>query len=251
MRLSTEAADQGKWATFSVDVNDIAEVVFKVWPQDSEDASRNRGPIEARWDQVRFNAVLDLIRKAIRMSAKGENWRDKVEYADKPWIRGDGGKSVRGTEAKPMWATWVGCTDGRVWISLQVYKRPNIQFFFGKDIYNFLYHENGQPFSDAEISCAFANGWVSALEQHIPGLVTARYNHEKTLPKAKQGQGGGQGGGQGNYNGGNNNQQGNRGGYHSQSTQGSGGGGGNSGGGNGGGNSYAAADDIADDDLPF
>jgi uncharacterized membrane protein YgcG len=245
MRLSTEAADQGKWASFSVDVNDVAEIVFKVWPNDSEDASRNRGPIEGRFTQPWFNSILDLLRIAMQMSKKGEKWRDKVEYSDRPWIRGDGGKSERAKDPKPMWAIWVGSDEfGKVWISLQVYKRPNIQFFFGKDTFNNLYHENGQPYSDAEISRAFASGWIAALEQHIPPLVAARYNHEKTLPKNKQGQGGGQQSG-GNRNG--NYSQG--GGNYQNRNQG----GGNGGGSSGGSSSAAAADDYSDveDDMPF
>lgn len=241
MRLSTEAVDQGKWATFSVDVNDIAEVVFKVWPQDSEDASRNRGPIEARWNTVMFNNVLDLIRTAMKMSLKGEKWRDKVEYSDRPWVRGEGGKSERAKDAKPMWATWVGSDEfGKIWISLQVYKRPNIQFFFGKDTFNNLYHESGDPYSDAEVSRAFASGWINSLTQHVPGLITTRYNHEKTLPKAKQGQGGNNNGG--GYN--NNNRGGNQGGggysnqQRSESTSSSS-------------KSESYDDDVSDDDLPF
>lgn len=245
MRLSTEAADQGKWATFSADVNDIGEVVFKVWPNDSDDSSRNRGPVEARWDTRRFNEVMDLLRVAMRMSKESKEWKDKVEYADRPWIRGEGGKSVRGEKPVPMWATWVGTTeDGKIWISLQVFKRPNIQFFFGKDLYNFLYHGNGQPYSDAEVSRARVSGWVESLIQIVPPLIASRYNHEKTLPKQKQNNGGQ---GQSNYNqaGGNNN--GNRGGQS----------GGYSGGGSNGGqrsDATAATSDNFDeveDDLPF
>jgi hypothetical protein len=241
MRLSTEAVDQGKWATFSVDVNDVAEVVFKVWPQDSEDASRNRGPIEARWDSVRFNSILNLIRIALKMSQEGKEWRDKVEYADRPWIRGDGGRSERAKDPKPMWAVWVGSNEfGKVWISLQVYKRPNIQFFFGKDIYNNIYHENGQPYSDAEVSRAFALGWIGTLEQHVPTLLAQRYNHEKTLPKAKQT--GNQGSGGGNNNnrsggqagGGYQNQQRSEPAQSSSRTE-----------------STDSYDDVSDDDLPF
>jgi hypothetical protein len=241
MRLSTEAVDQGKWATFSIDVNDVNEVVFKVWPQDSEDASRNRGPIEARFAGPWFGAIGDLIRTGLKMSLKGEKWRDKLEYSDRPWIRGDGGKSERAKDAKPMWAIWVGTDEfGKVWVSLQVYKRPNIQFFFGKDTFNNLYHENGQPYSDAEISRAFASGWLARIEEVVPVLLRERYNHEKTLPKAKQGQGGGNTQSGGSYNRGGGNQGG--GGYqNNQRSESSG----------SSGKSESFDDDLADDDMPF
>jgi hypothetical protein len=243
MRLSTEAADQGKWATISLDVNNIAEVVFKVWPNDTEDASRNRGPIEAKFDSVRFNNIMGLIRVAMKMSQEGKDWKDKVERSDYPWLRGEGGRSEKGKEVKPIGAMWVGCTDGRVWISLQVYKRPNIQFFFGKDVYNNLYHGDGQPYADAEISRAFASGWVESLLQHVPVLMKERYDHDKTLPKNKQqgAQGNNTGGGYNNNNRGGN-QGGGGGGYsnqqRSESTSSSS-------------KTESYSDDVSDDDLPF
>jgi hypothetical protein len=249
MRVSVEAADAGKWATFSVDVNDVNEVVFKVWPQDSDDASRNRGPIEARFTAPWFGTICDLIRLAMKMSKEGKEWQDKVEYSDRPWVRGDGGRSVRAEKAMPMWALWVGSTaDGRVWVSVQVYKRPNIQFFFGKDTFNNLYHKSGEPYADAEISRAFVSGWLARLEEIVPVLLRERYNHEKTLPKKREdGQGGGNQGGQ-RQGGGNN--------YGGQS-------GGNSGGGQSNQNqrsestpaksdSYSSSStEVDDDDMPF
>jgi hypothetical protein len=252
LKMYTEAADQGKTATLFWDVNDVGEALIKVWPQDSEDSARNRGPIEAKLTLPLFNHFCELMRMAIRMSQenKGKEWKDKVENVDRPWVRGDGGKNERSKDYKPVSAVWVGCSeDGKVWIALDVYRRPKIQFFFGKTVYNNLYHGDGQPYTDAEVSRAFARGNLKVLEDNIPRLIVERYDHQKTLPKPKgdnQRSGGNNGGG--NYGGGNNYNRG-------------GNGGGSSGGGNRSESSHSNNEssssdsssdyDLVDDDLPF
>ena len=112
--------------------------------------------------------------------------------------------------------------DGVVWISIidKNKDRPRIKFFFGEDNFHRFIHGDGTPYTNAETSVLYAQGYVTMLQQMMGHLLCTLWVEPEKKPDNRNGGGG--------YNRNNNNGGGNR---------------------NSGGGSNSSSD--ADDDIPF
>lgn len=181
---------------------------------------QNSGWINAPMDALTFMAFLAELEKVIN-GPSGE----KLEIVNKTGRPGD---------TRIMSYTLVGKdNEGRVFISVTAPDRPKIKFTFLPTEYHTIIHKDGTPYSEAELSVAFAKAWHSLMVNLVPNVLNTYYvepePRENTWKK-----------------GGDNN---NRGGYNKQG--GNTYGGGSGGGGNSGGGAPSGGSNDFDDGFPM
>lgn len=206
-----------------------------VYTNDPQDPGEG-GKIAGAFSAPGFFAWMALMNDMIEKAPAG--FKDKVDLLNFRFF-GPGKKSER---PEVISSLWYGKDEhGVVWISLvdaANQARPKIKFEFGNDDWHQFVHGNGQAYTKAETSAAFAKGYMMLLPLMVAHMATIDYTPPE--PKPQQGGGGGFGGNRGG------------GGYG-----GGGGGGGGYGGGNRGGQPGAApaaaggGGDALGDDIPF
>jgi hypothetical protein len=179
---------------------------------DDQGADKGYGKISANLDMPVFFGFLHLLNQTIAHVGEIKN---KIE--NKNFIFPGGKRSERPVVVSEL---WVGKdADGVVWLSVTAKDRPKIKFTFGTSDFHKFVHGDGTPFTDGEMSVAFASGYVNILEKMMTNMAVSHY----VEPVKKD-----NGGGKGNWN---NNQNQNR-------------------GGNSGGGRSAPASDMSDD-IPW
>lgn len=198
-----------------------------IYTNDPEDNGQKNdyGRIVAKLDLAIFMMYMNLIDRVI-----------KAPPDTKFGIKNENFKFPNGkrTDAPVLENTlWVGKDkDGIMWLSVvdANKSRPVIKFPFVPSNFHHFIHGDGTPFTAAETSVLFAEGYRDTMARIMTHLAVTEY--KEPPPKNQQGGGGGQ------YNRGG----GDRGGYNN-----------NRGGGGGGGynNQRQAAPELEDDALPF
>lgn len=218
---------QGKWSSliWGFHANNPRLTVFTNDPNDSG-ADKGYGKISANLDMPVFYAFLAEFDKIIEGPPD-----QKCTIENKNYIFPGGKKSDKPVVVSNL--HFGKNKDGVIWLSVTApanQNRPKIMFTFGPSDFHQFIRGTGEPMTAAEVSQAFARGYIRILENMVANLAVNNYEE----PPKKDAPGGG--GGYGNRGGG-----GGGGGY---------GGGGNRGGGNyGGGGGGGGSDDG--DDLPF
>lgn len=193
LRLSTKN-EQGKWANLSFGVfnNNPRVTVYT-----GIDGDKDNGRISGNMDTPAFYVFLDTLAKVIDFVPTEENKDIKYKIENKRPNFQKGGGRPNGTVTESE--LWFGkSASGVIWMSVTGYQRPKVQFKFGEGIeYHSFFHGNGEPFTEAELSKAFAKAYLEALYGIIPVLKTTDY----VEPQPKQQNGGYNGGQQqGGYN---------------------------------------------------
>ncbi len=206
-------AGSNKRPNFRVKVfGNVPRLTVKTNVQDD----KNNGKIDFNTDLATFAVILHKLREI----AEG---RDEKSYAFEYVDDFVAGKKLD----KPVTLATVKIgkdrDSGKVYIAVLGYNRPKIQFFFGPSKYHAMKHGDGSEVSEAEVSAAYAVGFVKSIGPLVQQLLVTEFNPDaKNVAKAPvPGQGGGGGY---NRNGG--------GGYNRN---------------NGGGNSAPRVDDKVDD----
>lgn len=84
---------------------------------------------------------------------------------------------------------------GKLFLAVLSNNRPKIQFFFGPSKYHALKHGDGSMMTDAEVSAAYAIGFVKSMTPMVQALLVNEFNADaKNVAKAPVGAGGGGGG---------------------------------------------------------
>ena len=195
-----------------------------VYTNDPNDATEknNNGRIQANLDAPTFFALIALLRRAVafRPTAEEKEFKETVVNSNFTFF---GGKR----SDKPLVVSEIKVgkdQEGCVWISVLAYnkERPRIKFVFGPayDYKNAIYYHNflhidGTPFTKAEMSVLYAEGYINVLSELMAHLMVTEF--VDTRPEQDNGggnrrQGGGGGGG---YQRGGNNDRGQGGGYNS------------------------------------
>lgn len=151
---------------------------------------RNNGVIDFNTDLATFAVIL----RAIRDIADGKVESRKFNYID---------DFVAGKKLdKPVVVSTVHIgkdrESGRVFMSVLGYNRPKIRFFFGPSKYHAMVNGDGSEISEAEVSAAYAHGFVDSYLPLVLQLLVTEFNPEAknvAKPPSAQGGGGQRGGG--------------------------------------------------------
>lgn len=150
---------------------------------------KNNGRIDYNLDLPTFGVIMSKL-KAI---AEGAEESYTSEYVD---------DFVAGKKLdKPMVISSVKIgrdrDTGKVFIAVIGYQRPKIQFFFGPSKFHTLKKGDGSELSEADVSSAYAVGFVNMYSKLVAELLVSEFNPDgKNVAKAPTAPGGGgQGGG--------------------------------------------------------
>jgi len=158
---------------------------------------KNNGRIDFNMDVETFAVIMHKIEELANGGDKGYD----VEYVD-DFIAG---KKLD----KPVTIATVKIgrdrSNGKIFIAVLGYNRPKIQFFFGPSKFHAIKNSDGSELSEAEVSNAYAMGFVKSFSPIVYNLLCSEFNPDaKNVAKAPTqgggfGGGGNQGGGGGNY----------------------------------------------------
>jgi len=144
---------------------------------------KNNGRIDYNMDLPTFGVIMAKIREI----AQGKDGSFTSEYVD-DFIAG---KKLD----KPVVIASVKIgrdnASGKIYIAVLGYQRPKIQFFFGPSKFHTLKQGDGSELTEAEISSAYAMGFVDMYSKVVAELLISEFNPEgKNVAKAPTGPGG-------------------------------------------------------------
>lgn len=195
INLSTKCPVKGVdgWSTLYFYANNDNPGIT-VYTGDPNDKDNNFGRIQAKFSYQDMMTLLEVM--------------DMVIRSKEPIKAGCVCKSTRGQDKRQIDAAYVeiGKNPGGVMYimveDLERQGRPKIYFPFAPSRFHH-FQINGEPVSEAQMSCLVANGWYKSLQRLVSNVSDRTYKH----PEPKNGGNGGggyKGGGNKSYGGGGN-----------------------------------------------
>lgn len=184
--------------------------VPRVTVKTNVEGDRNNGKIDFNTDLATFAAAMSKLRAIAEKKSEADCYN--FDYID---------DFVAGKKLdKPVIISTLQVgrdkESGRLYIAVlapEGMNRPRIRFFFGPSKYHNIRHRDGSDVSAAEMSEAYAIGFLEPACQIVYNLMISEFNPD-AKNVAKPFEGGGQGGNRQGGGGFNNNRQGGGGGYN-------------------------------------